>query len=692
MPLKETSFLWSVSELRRFIPGSVWSFATRLFLFSEKKIKKKATLFLIIQEAQAVVLGSALFSLFSFSFVFYNLFPNSVVLPLLIFAYACLFIACLVYVYRNPLVHLRFLALSVGAFLFFSLGAYFAIISITPLSPYYLLTFLSLFSLSYLVGYLSLITPMGLGVREGVLTFGLSQFIASPAAALYALYARAVIVVSELIFFSLMYFWYRAKDSMVIRAEHFIKNHLHELILTISITIYIMYFSFASFARHDNFYSGKFDLGNMVQTVWNTSQGRIFQLTDPNGTEIISRLSFHADFFLILLAPFYKVWADPRMLLLIQTVVLACGAIFIYLIAQKILQQKFLALVFAGAYLLNPSVQYTNLYDFHAVTLATTFLLGVFYFLLEKKHLFFLFFAILAGLTKENVWIIVSFFGAYIFLREKALEKKTFGFFLFFICIFISYYLISIAIPQSRGGDHFALSYYSDFGDTPTTIFKNVLISPEKVIGALLQSDRFTYIYQLFSPLGFVSFLSPLFLAFALPDFFISVLSNNSSLRQIYFHYAAAITPFLFISAIYGAKKIVVYMPKYSYLIIYYLLFVACYSAYAFSPLPGAKNPSITMFTNPYKNKEIIQMYLKQIDKEKSVVATNNLGAHLTHRQKLYTIPTGIYEADVIVFLLNDISAQPSLASQISMTEELKKNNLYEVDFEKEDFVAFRKK
>lgn len=120
-----------------------------------------------------------------------------------------------------------------------------------------------------------------------------------------------------------------------------------ELILAFFILLYIAYFSTTSLLRHDNFYSGRFDLGNMDQTVWNTAHGRFFQFTAPNGTDVVSRLSYHADFILVLLAPSYWVWSDPKMLLLVQTVVLALGSVFVFLIANKILKHQGYSLFFA---------------------------------------------------------------------------------------------------------------------------------------------------------------------------------------------------------------------------------------------------------------------------------------------------------------------------------------------------------
>lgn len=197
-----------------------------------------------------------------------------------------------------------------------------------------------------------------------------------------------------------------------------LSTYWREIMLGLSIVVFSIYFTLVSFLRYTNFYAGKFDLGNMSQTVWNTLHGRIFLLTDPNGTETVSRLATHADFILILLAPFYALWSDPRMLLLIQVVLTALGAIFVYLLGQEIVKNKNISLIFALLYLLNPSVQRTIIYDFHAVVLATTFFLGAFYFLIKKKYIWFLVFGILAAITKEQVWLTLSFFWYLPFLCQ----------------------------------------------------------------------------------------------------------------------------------------------------------------------------------------------------------------------------------------------------------------------------------
>lgn len=428
-----------------------------------------------------------------------------------------------------------------------------------------------------------------------------------------------------------------------------IKYHWQEIAVVLFAFIYSLYFNIASFLRYDNYYTGRFDLGNMAQTVWNTTQGNLFTLTDPNGTREVSRLAFHADFILVLLSPFYAFWQDPRMLLFIQTIVLSLGGVFIYLIARHILENRTLSVALSLCYFLNPAVQYTNLYDFHSVTLATTFLLAAFYFIQKKYFPLTLIFLILAGITKEQVWFITALLGLYILFISK---QRKLGLFIFTTSAFLFYYLIWIAIPSSLGSAHFALEYYSDFGNSPGDIIKNIFFEPFRTIQTLLLPDRIGYLKQLLLPLGYLSLLAPFYLIFAGPDLGINLLSTNPTLHQIYYQYSATVTPFIFISAIYAIKLIRKYIPEIPFTAFGVLILITTLiSAYTYGPLPGAKKPNLDMFTKPLPIRNAVDYQIEQIPEHESVSASNNLGSHLSHRKNIYVVPYGIGQAQNVLFL-----------------------------------------
>ena len=700
IPLKQAIYLWSISELKRYIPGNIWSILGRTMLFSEKGVKKRDTGILLIIEAQIFVLSSLIISLLSIPFLLTYFFPNLPFQPLLpVIINISVLIISIAYIYNKKLTKkLPFLPnfqpqettllvfTSAVGLIFFGLGYYFTISSIMFLNPQLLPQLIGLFSLTLLLGYLSFLTPAGLGIREGILTIALAKISVLSISALASLFTRIILILSELIFISISLLWTKIRNQKFIQIEKWISYHRHTAILFGLFLIYTTYFSITSFLRYDNFYTGRFDLGNMAQTVWNTYNGRIFVLTNPNGTDPISRLAFHADFILILLAPFYALWSNPKMLLLIQTIIVGAGSFFVFLIAKDILKNKNLALAFSFIFLINPSIQRANLYDFHPVTLVIFFLLGAYYFYLRKRYLYFSLFAILAAITKEEIWLITALFGIFIFLFQK---KRVFGAAVFLISTSIFTTLIWYAMPQALGSQHFALSYYSEFGDSPLKIIKNIIFSPQKTLTTILEPERLNYIKQLLLPVGFLSILSPLFLIFTIPDLLINLLSNNSQLHQIYYQYTAPINPFIFITAIMavGFLKKITKLPNTIFII--YLLATSIISAYLYGPLPGARESNLDMYTRQLNDRDFIEKYLSAIPKRLSVAATNNIGSHLSERQRIYIVPTGIGKADIIIFLLTD---PRTLISEEQMVDKLKQDNNYYLAVEKDKFIVFKKK
>ncbi|HWY79817.1 MAG TPA: DUF2079 domain-containing protein [Candidatus Sulfotelmatobacter sp.] len=706
---RESSYLWALSELKRYIPGNIWSFFGRTVLFHQKNIKKKDIAKGLIIEAELFIIGSIIISLLSLQFYFTrNQSVYEWIIGLVVFGLTVLY--CLNGKVYGPLpdkirtlvsfLFPSFVAfeniflvwISIIALFFFGVGNYFVISSVVYLTPKLFLELIGVFDLAFVVGYLSVITPAGFGIREGIVLFSLTKIIPYGLAAFGTIFCRIILIFSEMLFISISIFWYRTKSKVILRLEKIINKHSQVSIVTALSLLYLFYFTIVSFFRYDNFYTGRFDLGNMAQTVWNSLHGRIFLFTNPNGTEPISRLAFHADFILILLAPFYALWQNPKMLLLIQTIVVAAGAYFVYVIARDVLKHRNLALAFTVAYLLNPSVQRANIYDFHAVTLVTTLFLATFYFFFKKRYILFTLFAILAALCKEEIWLIISLFGILVFFIHK---KRVFGTGIFLFSIFMFYFLFWYAIPKTLGSQHFALVYLSDFGDSPTKIIKEILLSPNKVVTTILHPSRLDYLNQLFLPVGYLLIFFPFFLIFAVPDLLINILSNNTQLHQIYYQYTATITPFIFLAAIYGAKIVryiqipflKVSQAYWNLLLTIYLLIFSFYGAYAFGPLPGARDPNLDMFIRQVQNRAYIDSYLKKIPKKKSVAASNDIGSHLSLRENIYTIPYGLDRADVIVLLLNGTDSQSKIAYA-----KVIKDPRYREAVNKKGFVAFIRK
>lgn len=682
-------YVLSLSETKRYIPGNIFSFVARVRSFKKQNVDSKTVIAAIVIDSAILVFSSFVVSIPGIFLIGKNL---GITVSLIFLGGVLL--ACGLAIFRRTLFlkSFRFLKKYKTAFfcssiawIVFGIGHFLIASSISNPSPHEFLPLVSFFVLTWLVGYLSFISPMGLGVREAVITFGLTPLLSTPVALSIAVFSRACFMASEVLFLLFVYCGYIFRKE--IRRSIFRLSPQLSIVLALSV-LYIVYFTFVTFEKHAQFFTGRFDLGNMDQTVWNTRHGRPFLLTNPDGTEIISRLAVHADFILMLAAPFYFFWEDPRMLLFIQTAIIGAGAFFIYRTAETVLGNKNLAVVFSFSYLLNPFIQKQNLYDFHAVTLATTFLLAAFYFLIKKKLLFHIFFLTLAVLCKENIYLVAAIFGGYLFL----LGKKLLGSAVVVLSVGVFYLLLIHFIPNARGGDHFALSYFKDFGDSPGTIAASILSNPVQAIVTFFSLENINYYRMLLLPLGFLTLASPFYLIFSLGDIVINVFSNNKNFISLNFHYSATIIPFVYIAGVYGVKRLIQVFPKISQnLLAAFLIFMSLWTTWLYGALPGSRTPVLEVYENRVQNRKFIATYLATIPEHARVTATNNLGAHLAHREYIYTLPFGLEKAEYVVFLLNDIYAAPSLAEQKEMVKKLKIDDRYELLVEDGEFVAFKK-
>lgn len=129
-----------------------------------------------------------------------------------------------------------------------------------------------------------------------------------------------------------------------------------------------------------------------------------------------SRLSGHAEAIYFLLAPLYTLWPDPRLLLIIQSVLYALGALPVYRITLRQTTDQVCALGMALIYLFYPVAQTAVLFDFHGDTLAMPLLLFALDALDARIWRRYALFIALALLCKVYVAVAVIGIGAYLFL------------------------------------------------------------------------------------------------------------------------------------------------------------------------------------------------------------------------------------------------------------------------------------
>lgn len=398
---------------------------------------------------------------------------------------------------------------------------------------------------------------------------------------------------------------------------HFVSKFKYELALGILIAFYIGIFSYLSIKRYQTLNSHYYDLGIMNQVVYNTSQGRILEMTDQQLKKNLNRLAIHFDPILIVFVPLYKIYQGPEVLLVVQTVVLALGALAIFLISQEIVGKKQISLLFSLSYLCYFPIQRTNLFDFHAVTLASTFLLFAIYFNLIKKNIWSFVFILLALLTKEHVGLIVFLFGLYqIFFRKE----RKFGLIIAALGIIFFVSIIYFIIPFFRKENHFALKYFADFGDQPTQIVTNFFRHPRLTLSYLFRQETVSYIVRMMTP-NFYSLFSLPALLISLPEWVINIFSTNGNMRSIYFHYNSLIVPFIFYSLILGYKNFnkIIKNRIVRKIALFLFIYLNLYSFYLYNP------PPVSLVREPVILYDIDKEKIKTINNWKKILKNENI-------------------------------------------------------------------
>jgi uncharacterized membrane protein len=399
-------------------------------------------------------------------------------------------------------------------------------------------------------------------------------------------------------------------------------------------------FAALSIGRQRAFNTGRFDLGNMTQAVWATAHGHFLEVTNLAG-EQTSRLGSHFDPILAALAPLWLAWPSPDMLLTVQAIAIALGAVPVYWLARKHIGSRHAALGFAIAYLLYPATEWLTLNEFHPVAFACPLLLYAFWYLDEDRLIPFAVFSLLAIACKEEIGLVVAGFGVWYMVSRRRVKE---GAGILAVGVAASALAVEVVVPHFSGSASAFYSRYSEVGGTPGGIVRTLVTHPLRVLGTAFSRGDVDYLGHLLVPLGFLFLLSPVLLLAALPEAALNVLSKNPYQASVHFHYTAGLIPPLVIASVLGAAALTRRRPGLLPLIGPAVCLLAVLSNFWLGALPvWASLPGGNGFqhsaTHITAHDRITARALALVPANAVVSATNSLGAHLSARRRVLSFP-----------------------------------------------------
>ncbi len=308
---------------------------------------------------------------------------------------------------------------------------------------------------------------------------------------------------------------------------------------------YAAFFAYRTIENHHQLGTSAYDLALEENILWNLLHGGPPFKSSPLGPGAI-HFGYHATIFSYVLVPFYALYQHAETLLLLQAVLIGAAALPLYWFARPQIG-AWPAAILALAYVLNPAVQGTNLYDFHYPPLGPAFLWLSLYALQAKRN-------VLAGIAialslsiREDVAAGVAIIGVYMLFWGRR-PKVGLVVALIGVVYFVSMKLV--IMPSILGHGAFSWMFNdllpageSSFG----SVLKTVVGNPAYAWSTLVVEPKLIYLLQILVPLAFLPLIHPMGWVCTLPGVVFTLLTTRySPTVSLGFQYASHWVAYLF--------------------------------------------------------------------------------------------------------------------------------------------------
>jgi uncharacterized membrane protein len=403
----------------------------------------------------------------------------------------------------------------------------------------------------------------------------------------------------------------------------------HALIVGSAVAAYVAVLGWANQVQYAACLYGDFDLAVHAQSLHSILHGSLH-----SSVLGIPFLGNHFVPVLYLLAPLAAVVEPALVLTWAQTLVLALGAVPLYLLARRHLPAA-LSVGFTLAYLAYPPLIHMNLYEFHPIAFVSALVLGMFYAFDARRFALFTVLSVLALMCQENVSFVVAGFGVYAFLRGRR-DRWCWA---PLACGAAWFVVVVLGVLPRLNTDtvQFYRHLYGHLGETPVEIATGVLRRPLTALRVMTGPEKRAFLVALLGPLGGLSLLDPV--AFV-PDLLVlaqRLLSRRASEATILYHYQAEFIPCVFAGAVFGCRRLLAWRERLGRLLAGAVLATMPAVALVTGGVPGALARIAREARAPAWSRATREAMFARIAPDDAVLATFDFLPRLANRSGLYS-------------------------------------------------------
>lgn len=284
-----------------------------------------------------------------------------------------------------------------------------------------------------------------------------------------------------------------------------------------------------------------FDLGIYINLLYRIANADLIESLR------LSLVEGHFQPVMLFFAGIYGITNSSVVPLGIETVILASGAIPVFMLAREIWSDARSALLLSFTYLMCPLVQFNDLLGFHPDHIVLPCLLWSFYSAHTGRFGMMTVFLLLVSCASEP-WIpLASAFGIYFLLEHK---KYLFGANIF-LGFAILFFVVIFFLQPKFGAMNSGIALLDRGSPYAVTLSGGI----EQLFDWVNNPRKLFFLFFIFFPFLFLSFPAWTVMIIAIPDLAKTMLSSEMLHFSVEGHYTLGLIAVTFVGYIYGVKK-----------------------------------------------------------------------------------------------------------------------------------------
>jgi uncharacterized membrane protein len=405
-----------------------------------------------------------------------------------------------------------------------------------------------------------------------------------------------------------------------------------------------------SLLKHMNFQSHGWDLGIFDQHIWHLSR---FQMGYNTVRLVPSLFGDHFILIFLFVAPAFWIWSDVRMLLIVQAVAVAAGAIPIFYVVRYALKSRFCALCLATTYLLFWGTFELIFFDFHEFAFAGPILALTFLCIQREKWWGYFLTLPFLLFIKETMAFLVFFLGLYVIIfHKKWFEGVT-------TCLISMgwFYAVTQQIMPalSTYDSYYYFKYYSHFGKNWVDAGIYLATHPWMIIKSIfVPYHKAKLLFFLLAPFLFLPLIGA-FAIVAIPPLFEHLLSNYYPHWEILRHYHFIFAPIFIFALLDAFPRLHRRLARRGrYMDYRKLVFALCVTILVLQvPFTFSRSAKTLFNPNFYKLDPKMEKtgydIISMIPPHASVCAQDPVVPHLTHRELIFQYDGDTHGAEYVI-------------------------------------------